>query len=75
VGQGVELTSDEILYFYQRRVDVITREAYIYNCYFNPETTLLKSFTAIILSQSVVAFEPLGLSQRVMASVDDWLYF
>lgn len=75
IGQGVELTPDEVLYFYQRRIDVILREAYVYVCYQAPETTLLETFSSIMLTQEAMSYEPLGLSQRVMASQDDWLYF
>ena len=71
----MELTTDEILYFYQRRIDVIVREAYVYVCYKSPETVLLETFNKIMLTQSAMSYEPLGLSQRAMASQDDWLYF
>lgn len=71
----MELTPDEILYFYQKRIDVIAREAYVYICYQAPETVLLDTFTSVMLSQNSIGYEPLGLSQRVMASQDDWFYF
>lgn len=33
IGEGVELTADEVLYFYQKRINSFPREVFIFICY------------------------------------------